>query len=270
MTVNHGVPGSSPGEGAKATDVGWLFFVYGFLMSFLCKKALIFCKYPAHVFERKEPIIKKMATLNLVLDKRRKSQDNKFPLVFRIYAGNKSRDLHTGIKIAENQFNSKSGEIVDDYIANNTLQILKVEHLQKLNLCTLKNKGVENAQEVKSYLLGKLSHEYTIYSFWQEQIDFLNSIGRTGTARSYKIVLSSISKQVNLIKPFEKFGYKDLIELETTLYKNGMTINGVSVYLRTLKAIYNKAINLDIVGYDSQIVLLKNEIIITLFYKSIQ
>ena len=25
MTVNHGVPGSSPGEGAKATNVGWLF-----------------------------------------------------------------------------------------------------------------------------------------------------------------------------------------------------------------------------------------------------
>ncbi len=191
-----------------------------------------------------------MATLNLVLDKRRKSQDNKFPLVFRIYAGNKSRDLPTGIRIALSQFNSKSGEIVDDYIANNTLQILRVEHLQKLNLYTLKNKGVENAQEVKSYLQGKLSHEYTIYSFWQEQIDSLNSIGRTGTARSYKIALSSISKQVNLIKPFENFGYKDLIELETTLYKNGMTINGVSVYLRTLKAIYNKAINLDIVGYE--------------------
>ena len=26
MTVNHGVPGSSPGEGAKATVIGWLFY----------------------------------------------------------------------------------------------------------------------------------------------------------------------------------------------------------------------------------------------------
>jgi hypothetical protein len=28
MTVNHGVPGSSPGEGAKAICIRWLFLVY--------------------------------------------------------------------------------------------------------------------------------------------------------------------------------------------------------------------------------------------------
>ena len=191
-----------------------------------------------------------MATISLVLDQRRENRDNTYPLVFRIYAGNKSRDLSTGIKLAINQFNSKSGEILDDYITNSKLQSLKIEYLQKINLYTLKNNGVENAQEIKTFLEGKLSHEYTIYSFWEEQIKELNTLGRTGTARAYNIVLSSISKQINLSKPFNKFSYKDLIELEATLYKNGMTINGVSVYLRTFKAIYNKAINLDIVGYE--------------------
>ena len=191
-----------------------------------------------------------MATISLVLDQRRENRDNTYPLVFRIYAGNKSRDLNTGIKLAINQFNSKSGEILDDYITNSKLQSLKIEYLQKINLYTLKNNGVENAQEIKTFLEGKLSHEYTIYSFWEEQIKELNTLGRTGTARAYNIVLSSISKQINLSKPFNKFSYKDLIELEATLYKNGMTINGVSVYLRTFKAIYNKAINLDIVGYE--------------------
>jgi len=191
-----------------------------------------------------------MATINLILDKRRESKDNSYPLVFRIYAGNKSRNLATGVKIPIIQFNSKNEELIGDDITNNMLQKLKLEYLQKLNIYKLKNNGVEDAQEIKTFLEGKLSHQYTIYSFWQEQLDSLNSIGRLGTARSYKIVLSSISKQVNLNKPFEKFSYKDLIELENTLYKNGMTINGVSVYLRTLKAIYNKAINLDIVGYE--------------------
>jgi integrase len=191
-----------------------------------------------------------MATINLILDTRRESKSNTYPLIFRIYTSGKTRDLSTGIKIPINIFNSKSEEILDDIITNNKLQSLKLEYLQKLNIYKLKNNGVEDAQEIKTFLEGKLSHQYTIYSFWQEQLDSLNSIGRLGTARSYKIVLSSISKQVNLNKPFEKFSYKDLIELENTLYKNGMTINGVSVYLRTLKAIYNKAINLDIVGYE--------------------
>lgn len=191
-----------------------------------------------------------MATINLILDQRRESKSNTYPLVFRIYTLGKTRDLNTGIKLATTQFNSKSEEILGDDITNNTLQTLKLEYLQKLNLYKLKNNGVENAQEIKTFLEGKLSHEYTIHSFWQEQITELNTLGRTGTARAYNIVLSSISKQVNLSKPFNKFTYKDLIELEATLYKNGMTINGVSVYLRTFKAIYNKAINLDIVGYE--------------------
>lgn len=191
-----------------------------------------------------------MATLNLILDKRRENKDNTYPLVFRIYTSGKTRDLPTGIKMLENKFNSKSGEIIDDYIINNKLQTLKVEYLQKLNLYALKNRGVENAQEIKTFLEGKLSHEYTIYSFWEEQISELNTTGKTGNARSYKIALSSISKNINLHKTFDKLTYRNLIELEASLYVKGMTTNGISVYMRTLKAIYNKAINLDIVGYE--------------------
>jgi integrase/recombinase XerD len=191
-----------------------------------------------------------MATINLVLDQRRDNKDNTYPLVFRIYAGNKSRDLSTGIKLAINQFNRKNEEIIDDYITNNKLQALKIEYLQKLNLYALKNRGVENAQEIKTFLEGKLSHEYTIYSFWEEQISELNTTGKTGNARSYKIALSSISKNINLHKTFDKLTYRNLIELEASLYVKGMTTNGISVYMRTLKAIYNKAINLEIVGYE--------------------
>ncbi len=191
-----------------------------------------------------------MATLNLILDKRRENKDNTYPLVFRIYTSGKTRDLPTGIKMLENKFNSKSGEIIDDYIINNKLQTLKVEYLQKLNLYALKNRGVENAQEIKTFLEGKLSHEYTIYSFWEEQISELNTTGKTGNARSYKIALSSISKNINLHKTFDKLTYRNLIELEASLYVKGMTTNGISVYMRTLKAIYNKAINLEIVGYE--------------------
>lgn len=47
-----------------------------------------------------------MATLILVLDTRRESKDKTYPLVFRIYAGNKAKNLAIGIKLTENQFNS--------------------------------------------------------------------------------------------------------------------------------------------------------------------
>ena len=40
MTVNHGVPGSSPGEGAKATNVGWLFCIYMFCVYIIFSEKL--------------------------------------------------------------------------------------------------------------------------------------------------------------------------------------------------------------------------------------
>jgi integrase/recombinase XerD len=191
-----------------------------------------------------------MASIKLILDQRRDSKNNTYPLVFRICAKGKTRDLSTGLKITEQQFNTKSEQIIGDDVTNYKLQALKIEYLQKIHLYVLKNKGAENAQDLKTLLEGKLPHEYTINSFWEEQINILNKTGRNGTARSYKTVLSSVSKSINLHVSFDKLTYKSLIELETCLYMKGMTTNGISVYLRTLKAVYNKAINLDIVGYE--------------------
>ena len=41
MTVNHGVPGSSPGEGAKATRHWWLFCFDDIVLHILHPKGLI-------------------------------------------------------------------------------------------------------------------------------------------------------------------------------------------------------------------------------------
>lgn len=190
-----------------------------------------------------------MATLTLVLDLRRSTKDNQYPLVFRVYAGKQTRDLATGIKLPANAFNAKRGEVLDEE-HNRNIQAIKLQYLQKLNTYTINCNGQENAQELKDYLLNKSSIEYTIFSFWEEQIATLNSIGNVGNANSYKTALSVINKHLNLNKAFSKLTYKDLIELETSLYKRGMSTNGISVYLRAFKAIFNKAINNDIVGYE--------------------
>jgi len=190
-----------------------------------------------------------MATLTLVLDLRRSTKDNQYPLVFRVYAGKQTRDLATGIKLPANAFNAKRGEVLDEE-HNRNIQAIKLQYLQKLNTYTINCNGKENAQELKDFLLNKSSIEYTIFSFWEEQIATLNSIGNVGNANSYKTALSVINKHLNLNKAFSKLTYKDLIELETSLYKRGMGTNGISVYLRAFKAIFNKAINNDIVGYE--------------------
>ncbi len=189
-----------------------------------------------------------MASLKLILDQRRKTKT--FPLIFRIYDDNSRRDISTGIKLESWQFDQDTEQITHNVILNLQIQNIKLDYLKKINEYIIGNMGNKNIDELRDYLFKKQTDEVTIISFWQEQINMLNSVGRTGNANAYKIALSTISKSMNIKKSFAKLTYKDLAELESSLYKRGMTVNGIGVYLRTLKAIFNKAINLDIVGYE--------------------
>jgi hypothetical protein len=52
-----------------------------------------------------------MATINLVLDKRRALKDGTYPLVFRLRIEKKFIDIATGFKIMDKSFNSKTKPI---------------------------------------------------------------------------------------------------------------------------------------------------------------
>ncbi len=189
-----------------------------------------------------------MATLKLILDQRRKKKI--YPLIFRINSGNTKREISTGIKLEPWQFDQKTEQITHDIALNLKMQAAKLDYLTKINHYLIENMGNCDLDELCRRLNKKQEKMITIISFWQEQINMLNSVGRTGNANAYKIALSTISKSMDLKKSFAKLTYKDLADLENNLYKRGMTVNGVGVYLRTFKAVFNKAINHDIVSYE--------------------
>lgn len=192
-----------------------------------------------------------MATLKLILDQRRTTKSNTYALLFRITVGTKKRDVNSGLKLEAWQFNSSKGEITHDPNLNFTLQNMKLDYQKKLNIYSLDNPMFDDIDDLQAFMISQPKKEVTISSFWEEQIATLNSIGRTGNAKNYRTSLNVIQKHLNLNRQFQKLAYKDLLELEVNLLKRGMTTNGISVYMRAFKAIYNKAINLDIVGYDS-------------------
>ena len=191
-----------------------------------------------------------MATLSLVLDKRRAKQDGTFPIVFRIGVGKKSSYIKTGIYILENQFDTSSNLVKNADNLNKQLYQLDILYRQRFYKYILENPDNENIVDLKNYLINKLPEEHTIKEFWEEHIVTLNNSGRNGGARVYKMSLSVISKNTNLDIPFNKYTYKDLVQLEKVLYQNGVSTNGIGVYFRSFRAICNKAINMDIVGYE--------------------
>lgn len=191
-----------------------------------------------------------MATLNLTLDTRRARKDGTYPLVFRVRVEDKFCDIGTGFKIFKEQFDLKTNSLVNDIESNILLDQLKTHYLKRLRTYTAENLGCNDLKSMKAYLINKQPSEFTVTEFWVNHIETLNTAGRYGGAKVYNTSLSVISQEINLNIPFSKLNFKAIVDLESKLFKRGMSTNGIGVYMRSFRAICNKAIHYDIVGYE--------------------
>jgi integrase len=191
-----------------------------------------------------------MATLNLVLDTRRARKDGTYPIVFRVRVEDKFCDIGTGYKIFKEQFDLKTNSLINDIEGNIQLEQLKTHYLKRLRTYTSDNLGCTDIKSIKAYLINKLPTEYTIIEFWKNHIDDLKTSGRFGGAKVYNTSLSVISQELDLNIPFSKLNFKSIIELENKLFKRGLSVNGIGVYMRSFRAICNKAIHFDIVSFE--------------------
>ena len=191
-----------------------------------------------------------MATLNLTLDTRRARKDGTYPLVFRIRVEDKFSDIGTDFKIFKEQFDLKTNSLINDIESNILLEQLKTHYLKRLRTYTSENLGCNDIKSMKAYLINKQLSEYTITEFWKNHIESLKTAGRYGGAKVYNTSLSVISQEIDLNIPFSKLNFKAIIDLESKLFQRGMSTNGIGVYMRSFRAICNKAIHYDIVGYE--------------------
>lgn len=191
-----------------------------------------------------------MATLNLTLDTRRARKDGTYPLVFRVRVEDKFCDIGTDFKIFKEQFDLKTSSLVNDIESNILLDQLKTHYLKRFRTYTAENLGCNDLKSIKAFLINKQISEYTIIKFWNKQIESMMGSGRYGGAKIYKTSLSVISQAIDLNVSFSKLKYQSILELESKLFKRGVSVNGISVYMRTFRAICNKAIHYDIVGFE--------------------
>ncbi|MBP5994362.1 MAG: phage integrase SAM-like domain-containing protein [Crocinitomicaceae bacterium] len=191
-----------------------------------------------------------MATLNLTLDTRRARKDGTYPLVFRLRTQDKFCDIGTGFKLHKEQFDIKTNCLIHDIESNIALEQLKTYYLKRLRTYSTEHIGCTDLKSIKEYLVYKPRNVITINEFWINHIEELKTASRHGGAKVYKTILSVISQEIDLNIPFAKLDYKTIVDLENKLYKRGMSSNGISVYMRSFRAICNKAIHFDIAGIE--------------------
>ena len=187
-----------------------------------------------------------MATVKLVLDKRRKKKSGAYPLVIRIRQAGKYVDVATNQELHEHQFDDKREVVIGNKTLNKSLQRDvdncrgKIVHLEQMQ-------DDVSIEQIKALFGKSQKSELTIVEFWQQEAVRLAEIGKAGNAGVYLSSLRGLKRVMNLDIPFKELKHMHLLEAETVLLKNGVKLNTLSVYMRTLRAICNKAILVDIV-----------------------
>lgn len=186
----------------------------------------------------------------LTLDTRRARKDGTYPVILRLSHRGKTIPVSTGISLPEKYWDGKNRRIRQSYNgldnitrANNWLEKQKAKALDIIT--RLKDTGELNGlsiKELKDRIVSK-GQKATVFDFIEGLIADLIKKQKVGNARSYRNVLREIK---NFRKgrdfTFHELNYSFLLEFERAYLSRGLSENGLAVYMRTIKAIYNKAI----------------------------
>lgn len=198
--------------------------------------------------------------VNLYLDTRKAKKDGTFPLVFRVYKSRKSYiSLSTGFCLHEKDWDANKKAIKSSYKGSKSVAWLNNYILsQKAFYGDILAKldydkrlvGLSNI-ELKEHLVKK-SADVTFCEYTQKLANEMRQLKRIGNARSYDGIVQALKKYLKGkdIK-FEEVSYDFLNKFEFYyLSKEGNSKNGLAVYMRTIRAIYNQAIKAGIVAQE--------------------
>lgn len=95
----------------------------------------------------------------------------------------------------------------------------------------------------------RFEREYSIFNYFEIIIQSLKKRGKLGTASSYSSALKSVKSFMNNEDiPIDRMNALFIENYEVFLYSRNVVANTVSFYMRILRALYNRAIEEDIVA----------------------
>jgi len=191
-----------------------------------------------------------MASVKIILDKRSKKKDGTNPLKLRIVHNRQTYHLSLGYSVLQKEWDEKGQKVKSSSktISNTTRfnALINNEKQKTLNLFTkLDAEGQLDRmsfEDIKKQLSQKHS-EVTVLSYGEAVIAQLKEAQKYGNARIYDSMLKSIKKfmkgkDINM----KQLSYAWLKKYEAWYLSKGHSINGLSVNLRTLRALCNRAI----------------------------
>jgi len=216
-----------------------------------------------------------MATVKVVLRRSRKHKDGRYPIVIRLTHNKKVKHIFTGHSTLDKEWNGKYPIYLNNNHPNQKeLNQYLFQQYSKVNNHLLKLEQTENpftVYDLHSKTVQKPSPT-TLFKFTEDLIQKLIKSGRIGNAGNFRTVLNSFKRFSNgKDYHFEEINYKWLADYEAHHYERGNSPVSLSVYLRALRSIFNKAIKHGIVNESEPLpVLILRKLPVSLYFRSAQ
>lgn len=187
--------------------------------------------------------------ISLSLDTRRAKKNGKFPVKLRVFTPTPRIQ-----KLYPTKFEFTEKEFESIYLTTKP----RTEHKEtKRELQAIENKAIDTAKEINPFtfeqfekkLFRKVGEGENVYYQYQITIDTFKKQGQIGTASTYELSLKSLKEYWLHLKGkepkhllFSDITVKWLNGYEKFMTDKGRSLTTVSMYLRALRALFNKAI----------------------------
>ena len=192
-----------------------------------------------------------MASIKTVLRKKAFS-DGTFPVCLRVTKNRKTKYFYTIFRSTELEWNYSSGcfnSKNSNYIQNNRLLLKFKDRALKVYSDLQMEKEYFNLDDFsKRFRVDNNPENDYVFPFWEEIISEMKLAGRMGNATMYEETMKSIKQFCKFKKiRFQEITNTFLNKYEAWLRSRGGTDGGISIKQRTLRALYNKAIERNII-----------------------
>lgn len=208
----------------------------------------------------------------IALDTRRKRFDGDYPLIMRLGHHRRTTSLPLGISLKERDWDDKGKIVKRSYTGTETVSrlnnIIQKKRTDAMDIILkLHESGILSTLSVAELRarIDQKEQSPSFYDFASEQVSALKKANRIGTAKSYEGTVAAL-KTYNKGRPvakrkggqrtkeanawdnrvqdlkFSEITYRFLVGFENYHLASGNQLNGLAVYMRTIRAIYNKGI----------------------------
>lgn len=196
-------------------------------------------------------------TFKFLLNKRRETSNGNFPVILRVYEGANYNELSLKVRIRESDWNEGLQLVLptnEDFDIHNSKILGFKSKVQRLILLAELGEQKTSPSEIIGSLVSKESKveskaaKTSIIKYGEDQVKALTNSGKVGNAFAYSCAINKLKAFVkNKELSFEALTYKMLNDFNDAMLIEGIKINTISVYMRTIRAIYNRAIKEGIV-----------------------